>query len=74
MIVKDSLTVAVVGVLTGGPIAMLIGRALRGSLYGVKAFDAVSYLIAILRVGAIALAASAMPAGRAASVNPLRAL
>jgi predicted permease len=74
MIVKDSLTVAVVGVLTGAPLAMLIGQALRGSLYGVKAFDAVSYLIAILGVGAIALAASAMPAGRAASVNPLRAL
>jgi predicted permease len=74
MIVKDSLALTAVGVLTGAPLAMLIGQALRGSLYGVKAFDAMSYLIAILGVGAIALIASAMPAGRAASVDPLKAL
>jgi predicted permease len=74
MIVKDSLALTAVGVLTGAPLAMLIGQALRGSLYGVKAFDAMSYLIAILGVGAIALGASAMPAGRAASVDPLKAL
>jgi predicted permease len=74
MIVKDSLALTAIGVVTGAPLAMLMGQALRGSLYGVKAFDAVSYLIAILGVGAIALVASAMPAGRAASVDPLKAL
>ncbi len=74
MIVKDSLALTAVGVFTGAPLAMLIGQALKSSLYGVKAFDAMSYLIAVLGVGAMALMASAVPAGRAASVDPLKAL
>jgi ABC-type antimicrobial peptide transport system permease subunit len=53
---------------------MLVGRALTSSLYGVEPLDAVSYLIAVAGVAVVALAASALPAGRAASVDPMRAL
>jgi predicted permease len=74
MVLKDSLLLTAVGVLTGVPLAMLLGRALTSSLYGVKPFDAVSYLLAVLGVAIVALAASAVPAGRAASVDPLTAL
>jgi ABC-type antimicrobial peptide transport system permease subunit len=58
----------------GIPLAMLVGNALAASLYGVKPLDAVSYLLAVLGVALVALAASAVPAGRAASVDPLTAL
>ena len=58
----------------GVPWAMLVGHALTSSLYGVKPFDAVSYLLAVAGVAVVALVASAMPAGRAASVDPMRAL
>ena len=74
MILKDSLLLTAAGVLMGVPLAMLVGHALTSSLYGVKPLDAVSYLAAVLGVGAVALAASAVPAGRAASVDPLTAL
>jgi predicted permease len=74
MILKDSLQLTVAGVAMGVPLAILVGRALTSSLYGVKPLDALSYLIAVAGVAMVALVASAVPAGRAASVNPLTAL
>jgi predicted permease len=74
MILKDSLVLTAIGVVIGIPLAMLVGRALTSSLYGVKPFDAVSYLLAVTGVAAVALAASAVPAARAAHVDPLTAL
>jgi ABC-type antimicrobial peptide transport system permease subunit len=53
---------------------MLVGRALASSLYGVQALDMGSYVAAILGVATVAMAASAVPAARAASIDPLRAL
>jgi len=74
MILKDSLLLTMVGVLIGIPLALLVGRTLTSSLYGVKPLDAVSYLVAIAGVAVVALAASVLPAGRAASVDPVTAL
>jgi predicted permease len=74
MMLKDSLLLTVAGVLMGIPLAMLVGRALASSLYGVKPLDVATYLSAVVGVAIVALAASAVPAGRAASVDPMRAL
>jgi ABC-type antimicrobial peptide transport system permease subunit len=74
MILKDSLLLTMAGVLMGVPLAMLVGHALTSSLYGIKPLDAVTYLVAVMGVAVVALAASAVPAGRAASVDPMRAL
>jgi len=74
MILQDSLLLTTAGVVAGVPLAMLVGHALASSLYGVKPLDAVSYLLAVLGVALVALVASAVPAGRAASVDPMRAL
>jgi predicted lysophospholipase L1 biosynthesis ABC-type transport system permease subunit len=74
MILKDSLLLTAVGVALGVPFSMLVGRALQSSLYGVKPLDTISYLLAILGVAAVALSASAVPASRAANVDPLKAL
>ena len=74
MILKDSLLMTAVGVVIGVPMAMLVGRALASSLYGVKPLDALSYLLAVAGVALVALVASTVPAGRAASVDPMRAL
>ena len=74
MILKDSLLLTAVGIAVGIPLAMLVGRALTSSLYGVKPLDAISYLLAVVGVAVVALAASALPARRAASVDPMRAL
>jgi predicted permease len=74
MILKDSLVLTVAGVVMGVPLAMLVGHALTSSLYGVMPLDAVSYLVAVVGVATVALVASAVPAGRAASIDPMRAL
>ena len=74
MILKDSLLLTVVGVVVGVPLATLVSRALSASLYGVKPLDAATYLLAVAGVAIVALAASALPAGRAASIDPMRAL
>jgi ABC-type antimicrobial peptide transport system permease subunit len=74
MILKDSLTLAVGGVVIGVPLAMLVGRALASTLYGITPLDAATYLLAVAGVTVVALVASAIPAGRAASVDPMRAL
>jgi predicted permease len=74
MILKDSLLLTAVGIVVGVPLAMLVGHVLTSSLYGVKPLDTVTYLLAVAGVAVVALAASAVPAGRAASVDPLTAL
>jgi len=74
MILKDSLLLTAVGVVLGVPLAMLMGRALSSSLYGVKPLDAMCYLLAVAGVAVVALTASALPARRAAGIDPLTAL
>jgi predicted permease len=74
MILKGSLILTAVGAVVGVPLAMLVGRALASSLYGIHPLDGTSYFLAMAGLAAVALAASAVPAMRAASVDPLRAL
>jgi len=74
MILRDSLFLTAVGIIAGVPLAFALGRALSSSLYGVQPLDALTYGIAILGVTLVAFIASAAPASRAASVDPLKAL
>jgi ABC-type antimicrobial peptide transport system permease subunit len=74
MVLRGSLLLCVGGVVLGIPLAFVAGKGLESSLYGMKALDVTSYLFAITGVALVALLASAVPAGRAASVDPLEAL
>jgi predicted permease len=74
MILRDSLRLTLFGVVAGVPLAILVGRALASSLYGVKPLDELTYAVAMVGVLLVALGASAAPASRAASVDPLKAL
>jgi ABC-type antimicrobial peptide transport system permease subunit len=74
MVLRGSLVLTATGVAIGIPLAMAAGRGLESSLYGMKSLDIASYMFAILGVALVALLASAVPAGRAARVDPLSAL
>ncbi len=74
MVLRDSLLMTVFGVAMGVPLALLVGKALTTSLYGVKPYDFAIYAFAALGVAAVAIAASLVPARRAAAVDPLTAL
>ena len=74
MVLRDSLVLTAVGVGLGVPLAVLVGKALTSTLYGVKPYDAVSFVFAVLGVAVVAIAASMIPARRAAGIDPLTAL
>jgi len=74
MILRDSLVLTGIGVVVGFPLAVLAGRALASSLYGVQALDPATYLFAVAGVVVVALGAGVAPASRAASIDPLSAL
>ncbi|MFZ0689907.1 MAG: FtsX-like permease family protein [Acidobacteriaceae bacterium] len=74
MILRDSLALTVIGVVLGIPLAILVGRALASSLYGIQPLDPLSYFLSVAGVAFVALAAGALPASRAASIDPLTAL
>jgi ABC-type antimicrobial peptide transport system permease subunit len=65
---------ALIGTLAGSAGAVLIGRALRGTVSGVEATNPLTFAaVAALLLGA-ALLACLVPARRAASVDPMIAL
>jgi predicted permease len=74
MVLRDSLLMTAFGVVIGVPLALLVGKALTSSLYGVKPYDLGIYGFAALGVAVVAVAASLVPARRAAGVDPLTAL
>jgi predicted permease len=74
MVLRDSLMLTAVGVAMGIPFAMLTGRALASSLYGVKPDDVASFALAVIGIALVATGASMIPARRAANVDPLTAL
>jgi ABC-type antimicrobial peptide transport system permease subunit len=74
MVLHQGLATAAVGVAVGLGLALALGRAMSAQLFGVSATDPLTLGVTALLVGAIALAASLVPARRATSVDPVRAL
>lgn len=64
----------VAGAVVGVPLAILTGKALSSALYGIKSGDPASFVFALAGIAIVALAASWIPARRAANVDPLTAL
>ena len=62
------------GLLLGLPAALLAGHLMASQLYGVGAYDPVSFIGATLLLAACAALAGFIPARRAASIEPMKAL
>ena len=74
MIVLDGAKLAAIGVAVGLAVAFGVTRLLASLLYGVKATDPLTLAGAAAAIGLVALAASYIPALRAAAVDPNQAL
>lgn len=74
MILRQSLTLVVVGLAIGFVVALAATRVMRTLLYGVGANDISTYAIVILLLGGAAFLASFIPARRAMRVDPMVAL
>jgi putative ABC transport system permease protein len=73
MMLRETAAVGGIGLLVGLMLALLIARALVGTLYGVS-FDAWLFVSMALPLAAAILAATWVPARRAARVEPTAAL
>jgi predicted permease len=62
------------GLLLGVPLAIGAGRLMSSQLYGVVTWDPVALSVAIGSLGTCALIAAIIPAGRASSIDPMKAL
>jgi predicted permease len=74
MVLRQSLTLVVIGITIGFLVALGATRVLATLLYGVGANDASIYAVVIALLGAAALLASYIPARRAMKVDPMVAL
>ena len=74
LFVREAVTLAAVGAGTGLLLCAAATRLLSGMLFGVKPSDPLSYAaVTVLLAGAV-LAASFLPAFRAAGISPMEAL
>jgi predicted permease len=74
MVLSESLAVAAAGLAVGVPASLAVARTLRSMLYGLGSGDLVTLLLALAGIVAVTLAAAILPARRAASTDPIRAL
>jgi putative ABC transport system permease protein len=73
-VLRQAARLAVVGVAIGVAASLLLARLIGGLLYGVSAADPLTFIVVPATLVAAALAASYLPARRAAAVDPLVAL
>jgi len=74
MIVSGTLTQTVVGMLIGIPAALGCARLLSAQLFEVKGWDPEPLALAVVLIAVCALVAALIPARRAASLDPVKAL
>jgi putative ABC transport system permease protein len=74
LVLADVLWLAGIGVAVTIPVSLLFARMVRSQLFGVSPFDPLTLLAGTMLVALVALLAAMLPARRAASVEPMKAL
>jgi len=74
MVLREAATLLGAGLAIGAVLALSVGNIAASMLYGLKPRDPLTLAAAVTAMAAIALAASLLPAQRAASVDPMTAL
>jgi len=73
-VLRQGLTLAVIGVCIGLPVVLGLGYILRSLLFGLNPADPIVLVGTSLLVIAVAVLAACIPARRAAKVDPMEAL
>jgi predicted permease len=74
MIVGRGLTLALIGLGAGVAISAVMLRLLSGMLYGIRAYDPITFAATACLLLAVSVAASMVPAYRAARMDPIQTL
>lgn len=71
LVLARSLKLISIGTIIGLTVALMSTHTLRALLYSVSAFDATTFVLVTILLGAVALAASYLPAMRATRADPM---
>jgi len=74
MMMRESLWVLIGGLAAGIPLTFAAIRPLKSMLFQMSAFDAASLALAVAVITVVSAVAAMIPAQRAASIEPMRAL
>lgn len=74
MFLRESAWVLLFGLAAGIPLTLFAIRPLKSMLYQMSPFDGMSFAIAIVAISVVSAAAALVPARRAASIDPMKAL
>jgi predicted permease len=74
MILRESTSLALVGIIAGAVTVLCLMRLVKSMLFGIQPWDPYTFAGGVLTLLAVALAASWVPARRAAGVQPMEAL
>jgi putative ABC transport system permease protein len=74
MVLADVMWLAGISIAVTLPLALLFARMIRNQLYGVSSFDPVILLAGTLLIVLVAVLSALLPARRAASIEPMKAL
>ncbi len=74
MVLSEATSISLAGILLGTTAAVILARLVESFLYGLNHFDSVSLFGGAALLVAVALAASWIPAHRAATIQPVEAL
>ena len=74
MLFAETLRVTAIGLACGLAIALMSAGMMQSMLFGLRSRDPITFVVAFLAVTLVSLAASFLPARKAASIAPMRAL
>jgi predicted permease len=74
LVMREAGMLLAIGVVAGTALAFIAGSAASAMIYGLKPRDPLTFALAIALLGAVAAAASYLPAQRAARLDPMLAL
>jgi predicted permease len=74
MILRESVWLTMAGILAGTVAALALTKLVKSLLYGIAPYDPATFSVGVFLLLAVALAASWIPAQRAAKVQPMEAL
>ena len=74
LVVGEGLRLALIGVAAGALCALALTRVIQGLVFGINAFDPMTFVAMALVLIAVTLLACLIPARRAIKVDPLVAL
>ncbi len=74
MVIGDALKMLVIGLAVGIVLVIATGRAVQAMLFDLKPTDPLTLAVAVAGMALVALAASLLPAQRAATIQPIQTL